>query len=1097
MANSTIIQDKAHPLNIYRASAGSGKTHLLTGFYLKLLFTEDALPENHNGRMKFSEILAVTFTNKATAEMKTRIIKELDTLCHAPRESHYWEDLSLGGKRTEQEVSLRASDLLSQILNDYSAFNISTIDSFFQRIVRSFARELNLPGNYEVQLDVKHVLEEAVSTFLNNLDKVENSQVLAWMENYVTRRMEDGASWDFRQELTSVALKVLTSEAYRQHSQQIQEFTNDKKRMTEYVKKLWKTIKDWRNELKKIGEEGCKLLSNYGLSAKDFARGESGPMSYFGIWARGEVKEPTATFVKWADDPSAWFTKKSPYATTTPLPQTTTDAIQDQLQKAVDHTTGTPHCDYMTALAITRHFYELGIMANIDRLVIDYCNEQNVMLLNSTTDLLASLISDESTPFIYEKTGTRIHSYMIDEFQDTSAMQWNNFQPLVSEALANGYQNLIVGDVKQSIYRWRGGDWNLLHSQIGQYEKNAHHDDDTTLRINWRSRPAIVDFNNDFFPYLSQKLDERISSVNIAKIYSDVKQDKPTPKPAKTLEEEAYNKFEGLLDIRFLRPKDETGNPIAKPSNAELILEAQRQLPEVIIKLRQNGYRAKDIGILCRRNEECRWVAEGLLRYKEEHPDCPYPMDIISNEALTIANRPTVKALLCLLRHMLHPDNSLHQALAWSTYYQLEGSSPEEAFSRYCSMSEEKRIFHPELKQKPLYELCEELINLLPATERKNDAPFLQAFRDIVLEYAHSKGPNLPGFLEYWEENCQEKSISIPEGQDAMVIMSVHKSKGLGMPAVIMPFASWCLDLNTKFEEIVWCEPKEGPFKENILVPIALKNELESTIFADVFKNEREKTVIDSLNTAYVAFTRAKEAMIIMSPVSTVSKEKRGRMLEDWIEDYCLSKNAPDGFTSGQWERVLPPSKKNKKETAETTHEKLPEAETSMDIQNVTALPAITILHEPDKPDVTTKERGTYIHNVLQEIRWIEQADDAITRLYARGDIDPKVIDDVEMREVIHRMLNNPTVKTWFDPGLRVMNEQNLVDSEGKLLRADRIIIDQEGRATIIDYKTGSGHKSYFEQIRNYMNILKQVGFSQVSGYLFFIQSEKVVQVNP
>ncbi len=1089
------------PLNIYRASAGSGKTHLLTGFYLKLLFAPRLLPETHAGEMKFNEILAVTFTNKATGEMKSRIIDQLFQLSQNPVKSDYWNDIARSysnvepdqmdhdeKQRTAIAIHKKATQLLIQILNEYSSFNISTIDSFFQRIVRSFARELNIPGNYEVELDSKHVLEAAVTNFLDKLSKKDEPELFNWMMSFSEKRIEEGSGWDFRGELLELANKVLNSETYRQHSEAIREFTEDKTRLSQYARMLEKIQKDWREKAIALGQRGKKLLEELGLMAEDFKYNGVGSISYFDKLVAGEYEQPGKRFTDGVENPDTLFKNKKG------VPQEAKEALRVLMEECYRHTSGEGYRNYMTARAIRSHFFVLGILANIDKEVTAYCNEQNIMLLSSTTEMLARLIDKDDAPFIYEKTGTRIHSYMIDEFQDTSGMQWGNFKPLLSNSLAEGYHNLIVGDVKQSIYRWRGGDWNLLNSEINDYESWAHHDDSDSLKINWRSLPEIVKFNNDFFKDLAGKLDEMIGSERIGRIFADVEQ-----------RIAGKNQREGMppgyVSISFVEPKDEAGNVIAKPKAEDFVNEVSNRLPEVIIELQKHGFRPKDIGILCRRNKECSWVAQALLDYKDKHPDCPYGMDIISGEALQISARPCIRALINLMHHLLNPDSEIQRAIAWSSYFELGGCDVEEALNQYFSLTEEACLFHPELAHRPLYEMTEELITLLPEEARQKDAPFLQAFRDLVLEFAHRQGSDLSGFLDWWEQTGINKAITTPEGQDAILIMSIHKSKGLAMPVIVLPYASWALDLGSRGDDILWCEPKEEPFKQDILLPVALKKDLEQTIFRDEYVEERERTVIDNLNTAYVAFTRAAQAMVIMAPKPSEGTKKQGTALEDWLLRYCNEHSGQGELTLGELRRIQ--KKEKTEETSDTDSlddtpqiiDKVEPLQHPEHIESNTTLPQISILHDPDKPDVTAKEKGNYIHAVLQEIRTADEAERVIDALYAKGSIDEEIIAMDEMKATIGRILDMKDVASWFKSGLQVLNELTLMNSQGRLLRPDRIVITPKGQAIVIDYKTGSDHPGYRRQVAGYMSILKQMGYKDVKGYLLFIKEEKIVEV--
>lgn len=1066
---------KELPLNIYRASAGSGKTHLLTGFYIKLLFDQEQHPQTHSGEMKFSEILAVTFTNKATAEMKGRIIDELYLLSINPAKSDYWEDVTPAGTdrndaKAAEKIRHKATQLLVQILNEYSSFNISTIDSFFLRIVRSFARELNIPGNYEVELNADVVLDAAVSNFLDKLDAKADHQLFEWMVDFSKQRLADGTGWDLRKVLLDIARKVLTSETYRQHSDKIRQFTDDKEALRNYARRLNDVQRSWREILREYGEEGMKLTSTYGVSPSDFKWGGSGTVSNFERWATGDESAPSSRFKAGVENPESIYKNKPS--------QDFIDQMHGLMQQCWDHFNTENYIHYKTACAIRSHFYELGIMANLDKELLDYCNEQNTMLLSSTTDMLSRLIGQDDAPFIYEKTGTHIHSFMIDEFQDTSGMQWGNFQPLVSNALAEGYQNLIVGDVKQSIYRWRGGDWNLLNSEINGFEPDRHYDDEKALGTNWRSLPAIIGFNNSFFPWLAERLDLTLSPDHhlIRDIYHDVKQEIPGKR-------QGSDKPQGLLHIGFLSPTDAEGNTLEKPKKEDFLAEAARRLPEAIIKLQESGFQARDIAILCRRNNECRWAAEALLRYKQEHPECTAVLDIISSEALQLSSRPIIQVIISLMRHLQSPASPILGAVANVSYQLLCGHSAEEALTHYFALPDDERLFHPELAHRQFYEMAEQLIQLMPAESRESEAPFLQAFRDVVLEYANRQSADLAGFLSWWDQAGRTKSITTPEGQNAIQILSVHKSKGLGMPAIVMPFASWDLDIDTSHDEIIWCEPKAGPFALDVLLPLKLDKNLAETIFANDYLEERRRAVIDNLNTAYVALTRAKEAMVILAP----KPQKSNTYLESCLYDYCQEQGAKDGLTIGDWQRPKP------EKTDEQQKSDLPPYGEGNEGCN--ELPLLSILHDPAKPDITAKLRGNYIHAVLQEIHTAEDAEDVIHRLYLRGDIDPETISEAEMHHDISRLMKMPQVSPWFQPGLTVYNELTFMDTNGKQQRPDRIVIDSQGKATVIDYKTGSSHQGYRRQVKRYMEMLQQIGFQQVEGYLLFLKDEKVVKV--
>ncbi len=1118
----TLQHDKT--LNIYRASAGSGKTHLLTGFYIKLLFMPELLPETHSGEMHFSEVLAVTFTNKATAEMKGRIIEELFLLSRCPRKSDYWKEISLDGQKSEQEIKRKAIQLLVQILNEYSSFNISTIDSFFQKIVRSFARELNVPASYEVELDSKRAIEAAVSAFLDKLDPRQDKSLFEWMVRFLDKRSEEGEGWDIRSTLLEMADKVLGSEHYRRHSQHIKQFTSDKKQLSAYELMLQHITRDWRKQLREVGQRGLELMEQYKVETSEVSFGGAGTTSHFAPWANGEEKNPTTSshFQAIINEPNKFFKKGTPRVGSDLQQQ-----LVELMRTGQELFQGDTYIHYVTASVIQQDLYELGIMAHIDEELRIFCNEHNIMLLSSATELLSKLIGPYDAPFVYEKTGAHLKSYMIDEFQDTSGLQWHNFTPLVSNALSQGYQNLIVGDVKQSIYRWRGSDWGLLDSEINYYETSHHNDNDETLRTNWRSLPAIVEWNNRFFSYVANELDSMAGTSQISRIYKDVCQAIPTKKTRN-------GSPLGLVQVKHLVPHDEEGQPLAKPDKDAMMEEIRRQLPLQIISLQQQGFEPRDIAILCRRKNECRIMAETLLQYKQEHPECPYPMDIISDEALQLGTRPVVQTIISMMQVLQNPESALKQAIAQCKLAEQSGirreisSIKDEASGIYHAQQADGQLNGrgssfintdptfletiSTLANRPLYELTEQLIALLPQEVITNEAPFLQAFRDVVLEYCHSQNADLSAFLEWWEISGNTKAITTPDAMNAIQIMTIHKSKGLGMPAVILPYASWEMDINTSHNEIIWCEPKVEPFRQDILLPIRLDKRLADTIFCQDFAEERLRAIIDNLNTAYVAFTRPKEAMIIMVPASGTT----GSGLENLINRYCDTlDDASEYCTCG--ELVLPIeheedtmtigaqkrgniSEIGNHESAAICNQQSVFSNQKPQICNPesvikNSLPALSILHSPLQQDPTARQRGNCIHRALQEIRSIDECSARIEQLYAKGVIDARIITKPELSHAIAELMDVPEIAAWFSPELQVLNEQAIMNSEGQQIRPDRIVIDPEGIVTVIDYKTGDDHRGYRPQVKRYMMALRQLGFQRVKGFLLFLRDKRVVEV--
>lgn len=1080
-------------LYVYRASAGSGKTHLLTGFYIELLFRPEKTPSLGGRDLQFDEILAVTFTNKATAEMKERIVEEIFKLSHNPRESDYYRMLcepdADGHVMSDEVIRKRAKGILSRMLNNYSDLHISTIDSFFQQVIRSFAHELNMNGSYELELNSDRVLDHAVSEFLLGLNKDEDSETFDWMLEFNHGRFTDGSGFDAHADLLKLA-GVLTTEAYRSNCEKIKAFTSDNRQMQAYTRMLRETISNWHNDLRELGEKGVRLLQITGIGIEEFAY-SGGPFQCFEKLAAGETVQLGSRYTLWAADPANWFGKKSKAGER--LSQNDKERLQGALQEVIDHLSGEPYRLMMTAKAIRKNFYQLGLLSKLERAVSDYCDRQGVKLISTTTQLLNALIGREDSPFIYEKTGTRIQSFMIDEFQDTSGMQWDNFQPLLRNSLGDENQNLIVGDVKQSIYRWRGGDWELLNTHLDAFMPWTHANDENgnTLSDNWRSDRQIIEYNNRFFKYASERFMETDKDAPemkmVAHIYSDVAQHISADR-VKMYQEHKHQNDVPDGDVYF--------DVLTETAGTKAIAEAMERLPEAVIKLQQQGYRPGQILILCRMKRQCQQCAEALLAYKKNHPDTPYGFDIITNEALRLGNRQVIRTIISFLHAIHEPRSEYRRFVAACCWMQAHGFSMGSAIDRYSQTHEFPDI--EALQNVPLYEMVERLMGLLPETAQQQNASFLQAFRDAVLEFCTKEGPSLDAFLRWWDEHGVSKSIATPEGQDAIRIMTIHASKGLGEDAVIIPYASWLLDIDTTHPNILWCEPKEEPFgRDGLIVPVEVNSAMRDTIFYREYSEERLRAIIDSLNLAYVAFTRAKHALVIMAPAPSGSKNPTNS-LERFLCEFApgfegLKSMFGDKEEAATIDRIRTeePELASATETADTDSEIVTE---------LCALPKpapdLVIKRTNYAPDEGPVARGNTLHDALSSIRDSSDVEGPVRQLFDSGQAEAKGITLEETLDTIHQMLSRPDVARWFDPRNSVLNERNIVTVTTHTQRPDRVVFTPEGEAIVIDYKTGAEHESkHHDQVAYYMKLLRRMGFTDVKGYIWYIEPHNIVEV--
>ncbi len=1070
-------------LTIYRASAGSGKTHKLTGEYLMSLFEHPTA---------YRRILAVTFTNKATDEMKSRIVEELYRLATG-ESSDYLALLSDAYGLTERQARERANKTLISILHDYSAFNVNTIDRFFQRTMRAFTREIGLQGGYSIEMDQELVLNEAVDRMLNGLDRPESKELLGWLIRFAEDKIEDGGSWNLRQDILSLGREVF-KENYKAFSDDVAKYIENKQALERYKDDLFAIIRSVESEAKRLGEEAVRLMESFDLTPSDFKGGKNSPLSAFGKLARGEMKEPTATFRKLENDLDAYMTKKTP------------SGIRDRIRSAYEAGLNACVCkvialfsdlaSYRTAKEIVRYYYTLGILTDISRQIAAYREEKNVMLIADTTELLNKVIAGSDAPFIYEKTGTRVDHYMIDEFQDTSGMQWENFRPLVNESLSRGESDLIVGDVKQSIYRFRNSDWKLLDEQV-QKDFGPEQVREDTLKENWRSCRHIVDFNNAFFtiaPALLQNdYNERLENstldeeertafrTRIMSAYDKCFQRVPPP----------FQRRAGHVRVDFLSGDEEK----------DWKEEALERLPSTLERLQDNGYALKDIAILTRTNQEGALVADALLNYKEKSTSDRYRYDIISDDALFVGRSSAVRFLIAVMRYLRHPDDlaTKKQALyAYQVLVEKFGESAQEDF-----FSEDLSA----ISHHSLYELTENLVRLFSDYFPETEQVFIQAFLDIVSEYAQKENADLNHFLVWWDESGYRKTISTPDSQNAIRILTVHKSKGLGFKVVIIPFCDWEIDHKPMKPVILWARPTRPPFNRLRLVPIRYGKALEGTIFARDYFQEKLHAYIDNLNTLYVAFTRSKEELLVFAPrprrLSEAGQVEKIGSIGDllWAGLGTELPDTRDGnplvslpaafdlddnrFELGDWWHPVPEKSGGTEELAVGRFRSI-----SPDDRLWLRLRGKEFFF-----DDVRRKHGMLMHEVLSGIRTVKDIPVAVDEYRLSGVVDKE--EAVALAERLERLLRTPEVISWYDGSARVLNEVEILFGKGQTKRPDRVMIRPDGAVAVVDYKFGEKQSErHREQVKAYLGLIREMGYREVTGYLWYVELGKIASVN-
>ena len=1085
-------------LNIYRASAGSGKTYRLTQDYIHLLFD----PQKERAHRR---ILAVTFTNKATDEMKSRILKELHALAQGFA-SDYRADLMAKFRMNEQTVNERAKHILTNILHDYSSFSISTIDRFFQQVIRSFARDIGVHGGYNLELDSSSTLEQSVDNLFLDLSKAENRQLLNWLTEFAEERIEQSENWNMRGNIMELGREIF-KESYQHKAEDTNKKLHEREFLTNYRKSLRKIKTDFEAKVKLVASEGMRIMARNGLTHEDFAYKTTNTLEKI-VNGKFEISN---RFIGFATDVSNCYTKSKPQD----IKSAIESAYQNGLQKCFGDIVELLQVEiitYNSAILVLKHINTLGILSDLAVQIKKLTDEQNTMLISDTNLLLNKIIDNSDAPFVYEKTGIHVDNYMIDEFQDTSTLQWKNFQPLLDNSLSAGKFNLVVGDVKQSIYRWRNSDWKLLDEKIlTDFRPEQIHEEN--LETNWRSDKNIIDFNNSFFyraaQLLQSKLNENLQAVlpvypsletlthKIEHAYANIHQ-QTSPKAAT-----------GRVQVSFI-PRDENEDGWKA--------ESLERLPAILEKLQAQGYRAADICILVRKNDEEQQVIHKLLNYKttaDAKPD--YCYDIMGNEGLLIGAAASVRFVLGVLQLFVNPTDSIQQTIVNYEYARgRQHKSENEALNAcFSTIQKEKDVFSPlfstaennqlyALQHSSLYDMVEQIISLFGVGAWHNEAVFVQAFQDVVFRFSNNKTADLNSFLTWWKKHGEKQCISTPDNQNAMRIMTVHKSKGLDFKVVVMPFCDW--DIDSRMRNILWCEPTVAPFNELPLLPIEYGSKLGNSIFAESYFDEQMHQYIDSLNVAYVAFTRAKNELICLSPAPKKEVEGLDKINSlSTLLTTCFQVNTPG--LDAQFIPLTNSYNEQEKlfelgEPTQAVYSDKPSTDINEKVNNypsVSSSDRLRIRHQSldyllENQQLTDSRLnyGIIMHDILKQITHKSDQQNAIADLVRSGRISEEESKTVE--DELQHFWNMPETESWFSPDARVLNETTILIPTGEQYRPDRVVI-RGNEATIVDYKFGDKEsKTYLQQVQQYMNLIAEMGYN-TSGFVCYVSLKKVERV--
>ena len=1077
-------------LAVYKASAGSGKTYTLASEYLRLALA------NPNSQRAFRSILAVTFTNKATEEMKARIVNLLDKLAKN-EEPALANQLNLQLKLTPDKLQQRSLQLRNAILHGYSHFSIVTIDRFFQQILQAFVREAGLRPGYTVELDSDRILDEAIARVWE--DASSDSSLYQWLLTLVEANIDAGKTWNITPKLKDLGREVF-SESYLYFSDTFKEKLGSKATLNSYLNNLNQLVSDFEQQMKLIGSEALQYIASCQLAVSDFKYGDKGAAGYFSKLLNGSEYAPTKRAEQVLADPDGWASKTSPKHIDI---KAASHRLTILLEQAVN-LWNTKGVLYNTALVLLKNFLYLGLFSDLSKNITLVSNEENMLPISSSVYLLNRLISDSDTPFIYEKTGVQFRHIMIDEFQDTSRGQWHNFLPLVRNSLAEGNFSMVVGDVKQAIYRWRNGDWKILGHQL-PYDFSSYGIAENELSANWRSKGIIITYNNALFATLSASLQQTINNeldtLAIAEERKAALQRIVTSAYSQTKQQLAPNTKvdEGFVSIEVVSNEEER-------KSTDIVLE---KLPMLIADLEDRGYEPKDIAILVRRGVEGQQVADTLLSHKQQSGDTAHCFDVISQDSLFLANASVVKLVIAILRLATNASNDICETFICHELYlrQQNDTVAETSHSRMQTrLSAKDKHVIASLSEKPMTEAFELLIQHFGLNSKQNDLPFLQALHDVVLRYSTDHLADIGSFVRWWDEKESAKAVlSANDKQNAIRILTIHKSKGLQFKVVVIPFCSW--SLTPKNDSILWLSPKVEPFNELEYIPVGYTKALADTIFYEDYFNEKAQSFVDNLNLLYVACTRAEDELHIMVPQPARKQEQAvGSLLEGIVE----AANH-DTFVFGEGMQPSDTSPNlltfGTKTVVEKTAATAAQAEQQLPITQYPSNPLhskLKIHYESlgffSSEDVTMspKAYGSLMHRIFSNIKTVDDITSAVNQVYAEGLIDKGETSLYEQKT--REALSFPAASGWFSGEWELKNEAEFLLPKNKaaslrIRRPDRVMINGS-TACVIDYKFGTIERTeYQQQVKSYMQGLVQMGYTEVEGYIWYVDTKKVVPV--
>lgn len=1048
---------------VCRAAAGSGKTYTLVRQFIELAF--DAPAEQLAAR--FGRILAITFTNKAANEMKGRILEELDGMSVHGTGSGMGADLAQRLGMDDATLRRYAATVQQAILHNYSDLSVCTIDSFMHRLVRTFAHDLGLPLNFDVHIDDSDLIENAVDSLMALVGTEGQEELTEVLCEFAQHKMDEDQSYMIEGELAKLA-EELFKEQTPEYLASLRDITPHQFR--EIHSQLTKDNRAYEQQMRDFGKQGMEIMAEHGIAPEDFYQSRSGAGVFMRKMAAGERPAPNSYVLDYMEGDKLGSAKCSS-ATRAAL-----EAAKPRLS-ALFHTIENAREEgerlYNTRRLLLRHLYSLAVLNKMNELVAAYSRENDIVHISEFNKRIAEVVESEPMPFIYERIGTHYHNYLIDEFQDTSRMQWQNLVPLLAGGVSDGHTSLVVGDGKQAIYRFRKGDVeqflalphveNSFHGALLENPEVAVAD---RLDTNYRSCEAVVRFNNDFFEWAVRN--RFADHAELQEIYIRPAEAGQTGQPDLA---QHWKKPGGYVQLGFWELEKGPGRHA--PLWEQMLADIRRQVDE-------KGYRYRDITLLARSKKTLNEISAYLTQQG---------VPVVSSESFLLTQSRTVMLLRSLFQYLVDGSDRV-AAMRVAIYMRSLGLLRGDGWDTdlFLAAADGKPLPHllerllgsegialdcDRLRSLGLYDGCEEAIRMLGL--QHTECAYTATLLNTMARYSTSHRQDWKEFAEWFDEQKDNLSTSTSDDLDAVRLMTIHKSKGLESPIIMYPVVSAA---SHPFNLWVHVDQQADlPLPVSLIQPPAK----ESTLFDDVRREEEMKQLMDDLNVLYVALTRPKEKLLIYCQAAAESDTTGYAAL---LRDYLRHKGEALG-DDNRWHRGSDDSRAAADKSSQ---------EHSVTLQTLSYpgwTDRIRIARQSAEAmgqfDEAAVRRGNQMHAILSLMRHAGECAEAVGRY--RESHPGEEAEAAELETLLQQMMKQPEAARFFDQRHACKNECSLV-WQGKVLRPDRIVLAGD-ETWVVDFKTGMPTLEHHSQVDDYCAAIRAMWYPNVSGYLLYIGADR------